>query len=94
MGINRMKPSLIYCKQFEASRPLVKTVVSVSEAKPTLCVIHPRESLPTSEAKPEVSEAKPEAPQKEQKKRGRKPNPKKEATKFVIEEKEVVLDFS
>lgn len=69
-----MKPSLIYCKQFQASRPLKvipkdePVVVSVSEAKPV-----------------EV---------KEPKKRGRKPNPKKEVPQFVIEEKETILVFS
>jgi len=33
-------------------------------------------------------------PIKEVKKRGRKPNPKKEFKPFVVEEKEVILDFS
>lgn len=70
-----MKPSLIYCKQFQATRPLKV----IPKDEPVVVV--------------SVSEAKPEEV-KEPKKRGRKPNPKKEVPQFVIEEKETILVFS
>jgi hypothetical protein len=84
MGINRMKPSLIYCKQFQASRPLKV----IPKDEPVVAVI-----VSAASGEPGVSEAKPEAA-REQKKRGRKPNPKKEVPQFVIEEKETILVFS
>lgn len=75
-----MKASLIYCKQFQAVR---SAKVGVIEQTPA--------AEPIVEA-PVVVESKEEKP--EPKKRGRKPNPKKELKPFVIEEKEVILDFS
>jgi hypothetical protein len=82
-----MKASLIYCKQFQAVR---SAKVGVEVPLPQVVVSPDSASLAIpAEAAVESKEEKPEP-----KKRGRKPNPKKELKPFVIEEKEVILDFS
>lgn len=76
-----MKASLIYCRQFQAVRS------AKGDEKPKVLTPSLPQDLPT-EAQ-EVVE-----PIKEPKKRGRKPNPKKEVPQFLIEEKETILEFT
>ena len=77
-----MKASLIYCRQFQAVR-------SAKDPKPKEEVIS---LVPQDISTPvELQEV---ASQKEPKKRGRKPNPKKEVPSFSIEEKETILEFT
>lgn len=76
-----MKASLIYCRQFQAVR-------SAKDPKPKEEVVAPPLATEVQEA---ISSTE---PVKEPKKRGRKPNPKKEVPQFLIEEKETILEFT
>jgi hypothetical protein len=88
-----MKASLIYCKQFQAVRSskgdVEKSKVVGSDTDRALLT---PSLVPQDIGTP--AEVPIECQTKEPKKRGRKPNPKKEVPSFSIEEKETILEFT
>ena len=84
-----MKASLIYCRQFQAVRS------AKGDEKPKVLTPSLPQDLPTeAQEVVEPTELTATLLLKEPKKRGRKPNPKKEVPQFLIEEKETILEFT
>jgi hypothetical protein len=91
-----MKASLIYCRQFQAVRSAkgdgVANTASLDVEKSKVVESGADSALLTASLLPQDLPA--EVLIKEPKKRGRKPNPKKEVPSFSIEEKETILEFT
>jgi hypothetical protein len=76
-----MRPSIVYCRQFQASRGLKDEVKKEDPVAP---------EVPESILEP------PAMPKPETKRRGRKPGSKKVSTEptFKIIQREIIMDFS